>query len=458
MILNIARVFITNLLLLVSNFLLSMLYTRVFAYSDYAFYQTFQLYLQFVGVLHLGYSSGLYLKYGGKEERILLENDFHKEISFLLILLIVESSIILFVAMSAKNIIFFLIGVMVLPINIIATFSSVLQAVNQFKIYTRINNIIVVLNFIIIVLFYLVKPDMFTSLIVIITNIILNWAVSIYFLYRYYISSKTVFSLHSCRSNFLLIRTGVLLMIGNFSYQLFSSIDKFFVKEFYNDKTFAIYSYALAMQSFVNILINSIAAPLYPYLSKKADEVDIINKLKRMILIFCFLSGSVFFVCSLLIKLVIPNYFESLAYMRLLFLAFPPLLLINSIIIPIFKAKNKIGNYINSLFIVIIISVLLNSVVIYFFNDSMNIVIATNITLYIWLILMVVRKYLLIERRDFVYILMFILNFLIFTTNYSIYNLFLYLLTWLLFSFICYKDDMILMIYYIKEKLSLFVK
>ena len=64
---GIQMVFITNvigmLFSLITNFALPK-YTSIETYAEI---RTYQLYVTYIGVLHLGYIDGVYLKYGGRE-------------------------------------------------------------------------------------------------------------------------------------------------------------------------------------------------------------------------------------------------------------------------------------------------------------------------------------------------------------------------------------------------------
>lgn len=55
---NLINMFIS----LVTNFILP----RYLSIEAYATIKTFQLYVSYIGLFHLGYSDGLYLRYGGE--------------------------------------------------------------------------------------------------------------------------------------------------------------------------------------------------------------------------------------------------------------------------------------------------------------------------------------------------------------------------------------------------------
>ena len=59
-------VFIANLINLVFSLITSLFLPKLLSIDTYSYIKLFQLYITYVGILHLGYSDGMYLRLGGK--------------------------------------------------------------------------------------------------------------------------------------------------------------------------------------------------------------------------------------------------------------------------------------------------------------------------------------------------------------------------------------------------------
>ena len=58
-------IFIANMINVIFSLLANFLLPKYLSVESYAAIKTFQLYVSYVGLFHLGYIDGMYLKYGG---------------------------------------------------------------------------------------------------------------------------------------------------------------------------------------------------------------------------------------------------------------------------------------------------------------------------------------------------------------------------------------------------------
>src|SRR5699024_8720393 len=61
------------------------------------------------------------------------------------------------------------------------------------------------------------------------------------------------------------VKKGVLLMLGNFSSTIFTSMDRWFIKALMDNSAFAYYSFAVSMDNFLNIAVTPLTITLYNY-------------------------------------------------------------------------------------------------------------------------------------------------------------------------------------------------
>ena len=120
------------------------------------------------------------------------------------------------------------------------------------------------------------------------------------------------------------------------------------------------YSFALSMQSSMTIFITAISQPLYPKLASGGTSKDFYGYAKTGLLIFGSFSGLAYFACSIIVKLFIPKYIDSLSVIAIFFAVFPALAVINTLYINLYKVERKIKKYVFVLVGVIITSIILN--------------------------------------------------------------------------------------------------
>ena len=83
------------------------------------------------------------------------------------------------------------------------------------------------------------------------------------------------------------IRSGIILLLGNFSNSFFTTMDRWFVKILLSSFDFAMYSFAAGMESIISVFISPITVTMYNYFCKNPDD-DSIIKVKRITIIYGF--------------------------------------------------------------------------------------------------------------------------------------------------------------------------
>ena len=75
---GITIVFVANIINMFFSVITSFILPKYLSIESYGYYKVFQLYVNYLGIAHLGYIDGIYLKYG---VQILLERYAYSEIS-----------------------------------------------------------------------------------------------------------------------------------------------------------------------------------------------------------------------------------------------------------------------------------------------------------------------------------------------------------------------------------------
>lgn len=64
---GIIRVFSANLLQVISAILVGFFVPSILSINDYSYLKTYTFYIGYIGLLHLGFVDGMYIRYGGRK-------------------------------------------------------------------------------------------------------------------------------------------------------------------------------------------------------------------------------------------------------------------------------------------------------------------------------------------------------------------------------------------------------
>lgn len=134
---NIAKVAISNILKLLSGVLVGFLLPKIIGVTEYGFYKTFTLYASYVGILAIGITDGIYLKYGGKDYEELDHNIFRFVSRFYLLFEIIISLIISAICFFSLDgdiqFIFLCLSVFIIASNITGYYQIISQITSRFN-------------------------------------------------------------------------------------------------------------------------------------------------------------------------------------------------------------------------------------------------------------------------------------------------------------------------------------
>ncbi|MGV3026954.1 hypothetical protein ACED96_14660 [Clostridium thermobutyricum] len=348
--------------------------------ESYVYLKTFILYIGYSGMIHLGFSDGIYILLGGKNINEIKKskingylNSMLKIIIVILLLLLIVNNVLI----KDKIINYFIIYT--IPFQVTLFFSLIYRATNQLNKYTKIRIIINIIQLIstLSVIFLNKNADIY------ITIQILGYyflaAGCIYILKRENLHSEVIKNTEILN----LIKIGSLVMLANTTNNLIISLDRWVVKLNFSDIEFAFYSFGSSLLSLFITLIGSISIVFYPYLSKNKG---IINKvlIRRYIFITASFAPAGYFIMEFIINKFLHNYIDSLDIVGILILIIPFMSVINIVYSNLYKSLGKEKEYFITSAKVLGISLVLNILAINLSNDVNFIAIATLVTLIIW--------------------------------------------------------------------------
>lgn len=383
---GIVLVFAANLINLMISLVNGFILPKYLSVDTYAGIKTYQLYGNYIGVLVLGYSDGLYLKYGGKQ----INSIPNKEINVCRSNLIVFQGIMMLIfavlGFISQDYILMIASLTLIPVNIAATFKSILQATGEFKAYSGIMNYTSILTFLgTMTLLFIFKIDnsyYYVSIMAVVSFIV--WFLLEHKLKKIY-DFKLGFAV-SFKNLIENIKSGIVLMLGNFSSILMTSIDRWFVKFLLTTNDFAYYSFVVSTENLIAVFINPIVTTMYNYICVKTDY-NAIRKIKRMCLIFALFLVSSAFAIKFILEIYLTKYIASQYVLFILFTTEILFMVIKGIYVNIYKARKQQNIYLKQLIIAIVLGCVLNAIFYFIFHSIEGIALATLISTIFWYIM-----------------------------------------------------------------------
>ena len=399
---NILRIFSANFLTMISGILLGFVVPAVLSVDSYAYFKTYTFYISYIGLLHLGFVDGMYIKYGGKELIDLDKSEFKLEHRVFIIFQIIITLLCLVIALVKKDIILILFSLSIIPINTFAFFSLFYQSIGEFKKYTNITYVYTIIYLLLnVILAVVFRNDNY--ILYCITSIIANGIVFLYLEFKYFKQFKGIKAKYDSKvwNN---IKVGFFILLGNLSVLMFYAIDRWFIKFFYTVSDFAYYSFAISMLNIINLLISSISIAFFNYLSK-GENVEKIKKLKDYFLILGVFASFGYFVFAGIVNIILRKYIPALDIIAVSFASYPYMIVINALYVNLYKARKKEKMYFKVVIFMVIISAFFNTIAMIINKNPVSIAVATTLSFITWYLYSVKDfRYLKSTKKEILYL------------------------------------------------------
>lgn len=408
---NIIKTCLSNFIVVLAGIIIGFVFPLILSIEDYAYYQQYLLYCSYINIFHLGMASGMYLKYAGKNYDEMDIAQYKSEICLLYSILGIFTLIAMIITFFLHNKIYFMVGLSIIPICVFETYVALYQAWNRFTEYAVINTLPKTL-FVALVFIVGILCGGVTGENVVLIYFLIQVVISLYFLGEFirttvHINGNKIIS----GDNFKTLKEGFLFHMGNYINILFHSIDRQFINLFLGLNLFAMYSFAMSVQSMITIFITSISQPFYPKIAQEKMKMEDYNIVKEVILFISGILSCSYFGMEFIITNYIAKYLGSLNIIRIFYLSIPAIAIINILYLNFYKVERKLQRYTNILLIVLSLSVLLDGFTVVMQGGGVGIATATMIVYYIWLFICQrdFRDRIQINRKDVVYILVFVM-------------------------------------------------
>lgn len=403
LIVNIFRVVFSNLITLISNVVLGIILPMILSVQDYGEYRLFIFYISFIGLLHFGFIDAIYIKYGGFGEKDISKQLFKKEHHVFFVYQILISLIILGCSFLIDNLIFILLAISIIPVNLGAFHKLFYQATGQFKKYSYANILYTILNLCLIC--FLITIDINKSIYYIIFTLISYFILLIIMEVDFKKYTKGIVPKGTVKI-LDYNKVGIFILLGNLCILMINSIGRWIVQFFFDIQSFAYYSFSVSMMNMILLIINAIGLTFYNYIAKREDRSNLIL-IKKILLIIGVLAGSTYFILDKVVNTLLPDYVLSLNIIAISFVTFPYIMVINVIIINLYKARKREREFFKVVFSIFLLAIFINMLAFLLIKSMNMLALATLITFILWYVYSTNKefKYLKGNKKEVIFLI-----------------------------------------------------
>ncbi|EDT78999.1 capsular biosynthesis protein [Clostridium perfringens] len=439
---SIFKIFSANFLTMISGVIISFLVPAILSVEMYSYVKTYAFYISYIAFFSLGFVDGMYIKYGGIDLNKVDKSQLKLEHLVYLIIQIIFTIFFIIFSIIKSNLIIFLMGISIIPMNVVGFYKMFYQAVGEFNKYVYISYIYTIINFLSnIFLIFILKSKNYIPYCL--TSLLANIVIYLYLEYKFLAEFRGV-KIKYDKIVFNNIKIGFFILFGNLSVMMFYAIDRWFIKLFYTVNDFAYYSFAISMLNIINLLISAISVTFYNYLAKDEDE-EKVKKLKRYFIILGAFASLGYFVLAGIVSIILKKYILSLNIIAISFAAYPYMIVINALYVNLYKARKNEKKYLKVVLLMVVISTIYNTIAMLLSKNSVAIAIATTLSFITWYIYSSRDfKYLKSTRKESIYLFINLIGFLL-ASNFL--NWFLggvtYFIIFLISTWFVFKEDVI---------------
>jgi O-antigen/teichoic acid export membrane protein len=361
--------------------------------EDYGYYKLFYLYVTYVSLLYLSFTDGVYLRLSGKD---ITEAgaEIERATRFLLLQLmvvVVPSAllIILFIHEPAHRV----VAIMLLPFLVVfgiqELFYRTTIATRRFRLAGIVNigmcfasagAVLLLVSLGYLRFYYFIAMGLAMEF--------LNLVVLGLYLRKYVILKRSSLAvvLNYGKEN---ISSGIFVMLGGMAFVIILSLDRLMTSSFFTVEKFAMYAFAGSLLTTIYTLVNSMSSVVFPHLSAASDDVrqKAYSQGKPLLIMLWGLMLSLFFPMSLVIRLYLPNYSESMPILRVLFCSVGFGVVIQIIHQNYYWVYRKQRRYLLWGFVTVCLLVGLNILAIKLVGTLLSVAVATLISFLVWYLL-----------------------------------------------------------------------
>ena len=379
-------VLLTNIINIAFSLITNFALPKLLSVETYAAIRTYQLYVSYIGILHLGYVDGVYLQYGGKNIDTLSRDDLGTQRKSFLLFQLVIAIVLGIPGCILRDTALIALCLTIVPFNVAQYYKFVYQATGEFSLYGQAINLTTVFIFVVnmLLLFVLHYQAEFGYLIGYVVSYYVIWGImEVQFTRRVGRLPHTGISLKDLAVN---IKNGWLLMLGNFTSVILTSIDRWFVKFLLETLAFAQYSFAVSMEGMLNVIVTPVSTTLYNYFCVEKDSNGI-HRILNYVSLFAVAVVASAFPAKFIVERFLSNYLGSIDIMFFLFAGQLFFIIIKCVYVNLYKARQLQRLYFTKLVATIGIGIVLNIAFFLLWHYKESFALGTLVSAVIWFLL-----------------------------------------------------------------------
>lgn len=320
---NISYTFSSNALSILVSIFIVLIIPKFIGVHEYGLWQLFIFYYGYVGVLHLGWADGLFLRRGGQTVKEINKESISAEtLMFIVFNCLIGFCIELYGVFFASHDIFIILslGFAVLIVNTRTWITMILQSIGDFKGYA-INlsaQSIVYLLLIISILFFKLADYRFMIVAFLISQMVTS--ISGFYQLRGVLNYNSKLDFKDAFSELKLnIGSGFKLMIANFTAILIIGVIRFGIQQKWSISTFGKIALVLSIANFMMVFINAVSLVLFPTLRRTKQIPKVTYEgIRNILMPLLYLMMFIYFTIMLIIPQWLPKYAGALRYASIL--------------------------------------------------------------------------------------------------------------------------------------------
>ena len=440
---GIIKILIVNVLNLVVTLITNFVLPKHLSTETYAAIKSYQFYINYIGILHLGYADGMYLKYGGKSYTEIDTRVFKRELSTLRIFQFIMCFAATVVALFMRDLVMVLVALSILPYNMFVGYKTIFQAIGDFDSYSKAINASTVILFLInmVSLFVLHIDKMQVYLYGYFVCYVLIWIALEYRISKTMCQEAKEYVVFDVKYFSENIRSGILLMLGNFSSIILTGMDRWFIKFLMDTVAFAEYSFAVSIENFINFAVTPVSTTLYNYFCGSVTNQQI-KQVRNLVSVFSAFLITAAFPAKFILETYLNKYIAAADVIFYLFVGQFFFIQVKSIYINLYKAQRRQTVYFIKLSLIVLLGAVFNAVLYMLMKSKEAFAIGTMLTACVWFVLSVMDfPTLKIESRQWAYLLTIPVLFLLLGRFKATVGMILYLLAVAILTYIFMRKE-----------------
>lgn len=368
---NLSYTLISNIVSTVISMIVTLIVPKIIGVESYGYFQLYMMCITFLGLFHLGWIDGIYLKIGGKKYTDLDPQKFTSQF-ILYILMELLFSLIIIVTVntyfdSNKAFVYSMAAVCMVIYNIDIFVQFILLATNRIKQYSILTLSDRILYIILIVILLSFKIVTFKLLILV--DLTARFCIMLYAVYsnrKLILKGKKNFK-EAFTSGIANIGIGYKVTFGGIAGIFITIIGRFLIESNWGISIFGQVSLSLTLSNLMMVFVNAVSLVIFPLLKRtnKTDLPKVYYLIRNFLMIFLLGMLVIYEPVRDLIGYWLPKYSLSLKYLGIMF----PLIIFNSktsmLIVTFLKTTRQEGVILYSNIVAVCTSAILSIFTVY---------------------------------------------------------------------------------------------